>query len=117
MGHDIVDLEKMPTMIGEQANPFCAMRVKPHVNDAYTTVVGSNWEAYYAAKRSSSSRRTDRRKRKRMADHGEIRSVTAGIRDDVVRNVDALIDEKRRVIRQARRRLHVRVARLSRLLP
>src|SRR4051812_33763002 len=33
LNHDIVDLEKMPIMIGEQANPFCAMRVTPHVND------------------------------------------------------------------------------------
>jgi CelD/BcsL family acetyltransferase involved in cellulose biosynthesis len=94
LGHDIVDLEKMPTMIGEQANPFCAMRVTPHVNDAYMTVVGGDWEAYYAAKRSSSSRRTDRKKRKRLADHGETRFVTAGNRGDVVRSVDALIDEK-----------------------
>jgi CelD/BcsL family acetyltransferase involved in cellulose biosynthesis len=96
LGHDIVDLEKMPITIGEQANPFCAMRVTPHVNDAYMTVVGGDWEAYYAAKRSSSSRKTDRKKRKRLADHGETRFITAASRDDVVRSVDALIDEKRR---------------------
>jgi CelD/BcsL family acetyltransferase involved in cellulose biosynthesis len=96
LGHDIVDLEKMPTMIGEQANPFCAMRVTPHVNDAYMTVVGSDWDAYYAVKRSSSSRRTDRKKRKRFAEHGETRFITAGNRDEVVRCVDELIDEKRR---------------------
>jgi CelD/BcsL family acetyltransferase involved in cellulose biosynthesis len=96
MGHDIVDLEKMPTTIGEQANPFCSMRVRPHVNDAYMTAVGGDWEAYYAAKRSPSTRKTDRKKRKRLADHGETRFITASSRDDVVRSVDALIDEKRR---------------------
>lgn len=96
LGHDIVDLEKMPVMIGEQANPFCAMGVTPHVNDAYLTAVGADWEAYYAAKRSSSTRRTDKKKRKRLADHGETRFITAGNRDDVVRCVDELIDEKRR---------------------
>ncbi len=96
LGHDIVDLEKMPTMIGEQANPFCAMRVTPHVNDAYMTVVGGDWDAYYAIKRSSSSRRTDRKKRKRFSDFGETRFITAGNRDDVIRCVDELIDEKRR---------------------
>ena len=96
IGHDIVDLEKMPTTIGEQANPFCAMRVTPHVNDAYLTALGGDWEAYYAARRSASTRKTDRKKRKRLADHGETRFITAGNRDDVVRSVDALIDEKRR---------------------
>ena len=95
IGHDIVDLEKMPTTIGEQANPFCAMRVTPHVSDAYLTALGGDWEAYYAAKRSASTRKTDRKKRKRLADHGETRFITASSRDDVVRNVDALIDEKR----------------------
>jgi CelD/BcsL family acetyltransferase involved in cellulose biosynthesis len=96
MGHDIVDLEKMPTTIGEQANPFCTMRIMPHINDAYMTEVGADWDAYYAAKRSPSTRKTDRKKRKRLADHGETRFITAGSRDDVVRSVDALIDEKRR---------------------
>ena len=86
----------MPVIIGEQANPFCALGVTPHVNDAYLTTVGGDWEAYYAAKRSSSTRKTDRKKRKRLADHGETRFITAANRDDVVRSVDALIDEKRR---------------------
>jgi len=96
LGHDIVDLEKMPTTIGEQATPFCMMRVTPHVNDAYMTEVGGDWEAYYAAKRSPATRKTDRKKRKRLTDHGETRFITASSRDDVVRSVDALIDEKRR---------------------
>ena len=72
MGHDLVDLEKMPELIGEQANPFVALGVTPHVNDAYLTMLSGDWESYYASKRSSSTRRNDRKKRKRMADHGEI---------------------------------------------
>jgi CelD/BcsL family acetyltransferase involved in cellulose biosynthesis len=96
LGHDLVDLEKMPKVIGEQTNPFCALRVTPHVNDAYLTALGGGWDAYYAAKRSSATRKTDRKKHNRLADHGETRFVTAGDRDGVVRTVDALIDEKRR---------------------
>lgn len=96
LNHDIIDLEKMPEIVGAQANPFCALRVTPHVNDAYLTALGGDWETYYAAKRSSATRKTDRKKRKRLADHGETRFITAGNRDDVVRTVDALIDEKRR---------------------
>ena len=74
----------MPKIIGEQANPFCALGVSPHVNDAYLTMLGGDWETYYAAKRSSSTRKTDRKKRKRLADHGETRFITAGDRDGVV---------------------------------
>ncbi len=93
--HDLIDLEKMPKVLGEQANPFCALGVSPHVNDAYLTMLGGDWEAYYVAKRSSATRKTDRKKRNRLADHGETRFITAGDRDGVVRSVDALIDEKR----------------------
>jgi CelD/BcsL family acetyltransferase involved in cellulose biosynthesis len=96
LGHDLVDLEKMPELIGEQANPFIALGVTPHVNDAYLTMLGGDWESYYASKRSVSTRKTDRKKRKRMAEHGEIQFVTAINHDDAVRTVDALIDEKRR---------------------
>jgi CelD/BcsL family acetyltransferase involved in cellulose biosynthesis len=94
--HDLIDLEKMPKVFGEQANPFCALRITPHVNDAYLTALTGDWETYYAAKRSSSTRKTDRKKRKRLADHGETCFVTAIDRDGVGRTVDALIDEKRR---------------------
>ncbi|MEA3025540.1 MAG: hypothetical protein QOF91_825 [Alphaproteobacteria bacterium] len=93
--HDLIDLEKMPKVLGEQANPFCALRVTPHVNDAYLTMLGGDWETYYTAKRSSATRKTDRKKRKRLADHGDTRFITAADRDGVVRAVDALIDEKR----------------------
>jgi CelD/BcsL family acetyltransferase involved in cellulose biosynthesis len=96
LGHDLIDLEKMPRVLGEKTNPFCALGVAPHVNDAYLTTLGGDWEAYYAAKRSSATRKTDRKKRKRLADHGETRFITAGDRDGVVRSVDALIDEKRK---------------------
>jgi CelD/BcsL family acetyltransferase involved in cellulose biosynthesis len=95
LNHDLVDLEKMPEIIGEQANPFAALGVTPHVNDAYLTTFTGNWETYYTGKRSASTRKTDRRKRKRLADHGETRHISAANRDDVVRSIDALIDQKR----------------------
>jgi CelD/BcsL family acetyltransferase involved in cellulose biosynthesis len=94
--HDLIDLEKMPKVLGGQANPFGALRVTPHVNDAYLATLGGDWETYYATKRSSATRKTDRKKRKRLADHGETRFITAGDRDDVVKTVDALIEEKRK---------------------
>jgi CelD/BcsL family acetyltransferase involved in cellulose biosynthesis len=94
LDHDMIDLEKMPDVIGEQANPFCALRVTPHVNNAYLTTLVGDWETYYAAKRSSSTRRSDRKKQRRLAEFGELRFITAGHRDDIVRTLDALIEEK-----------------------
>ena len=94
--HDVLDLEKMPEMIGEQANPLLALRVTPHVNDAYLTNLVGDWDTYYATKRSSATRKTDRKKRKRLADHGEVKFVTATDSAGIVRTIDALIEEKRK---------------------
>lgn len=94
---DLIDLEKMLNTIGGQANPFCELGVIPHVNDAYLMAFsGTDWEAFYSGKRSSSTRKTDRKRRKRLAEHGETKFITASNQDDVVRTVDALIDEKRK---------------------
>ena len=67
---DLVDLEKMPATIGEQAQSYSvALGVTPHVNDAYlTTLAGNDWEAI--TRRSVRRRRAGPtgKKRKRLAD-------------------------------------------------
>jgi CelD/BcsL family acetyltransferase involved in cellulose biosynthesis len=94
MGHDVIDLEKMPDTIGGQPNPFCRLGVTSHVNNAYLTALVGDWETYYAAKRSSNTRRSDRKKQRRLAECGEVRFLTAAGPDEVERTLDALIEEK-----------------------
>jgi CelD/BcsL family acetyltransferase involved in cellulose biosynthesis len=94
MGHDVIDLEKMPDTIGGQPNPFCGLGVTPHVNNAYLTALVGDWETYYAVKRSSATRRSDRKKQRRLAECGEVRFLTAAGRDEITRTLDALIEEK-----------------------
>jgi CelD/BcsL family acetyltransferase involved in cellulose biosynthesis len=94
LGHDLIDLEKMPETIGEQRNPFCALHVTPHMNNAYLSALGTDWETYYAGKRSSATRRSDRKKQRRLSEHGEVKFLTAANRDDIARTLDALIEEK-----------------------
>jgi CelD/BcsL family acetyltransferase involved in cellulose biosynthesis len=94
LGHDLIDLEKMPETIGEQQNPFCALHVTPHMNNAYLSALGTDWETYYAGKRSSATRRSDRKKQRRLSEHGEVKFLTAANRDDIERTLDALIEEK-----------------------
>jgi CelD/BcsL family acetyltransferase involved in cellulose biosynthesis len=94
MGYDVIDLEKMPDTIGEQPNPFCALAITPHVNNAYIATLSGDWETFYAAKRSSNTRRSDRKKQRRLAECGEVRFLTAAGRDEVERTLDVLIEEK-----------------------
>ena len=63
--------------VGAQPNPFIGLGVIPHANGAYLTKLGSDWESFYTEKRSSSTRRRDRSKRKKLSEFGEVKFVTA----------------------------------------
>jgi CelD/BcsL family acetyltransferase involved in cellulose biosynthesis len=73
---DIVILEKMPETIGSQANPFMALPVAANPSGAYLAHLSGTWDEFYAARRSSATRRRDRTKRKRLAALGEVRFTT-----------------------------------------
>ena len=70
--HDWIELEKMPQTIGGQINPFFNLRLATNPSGAHFTRLGSDWKKFYAAKRSSATRRRDRAKRKHLAEFGEI---------------------------------------------
>jgi len=93
--HDTIDLAKMPETIGAQANPFLRLDVTLNASNAYQTTLGSDWETFYAAKRSSATRRRDRTKLKRLSEMGEIHFVRPDV-DETPRTLDALIDQKGR---------------------
>jgi len=65
---DAVHFDKMQKVVGRQANPFIVLGVIPHANGAYLASLGSDWESFYNAKRSSATRRRDRTKRKKLGE-------------------------------------------------
>ena len=94
--HDWIELEKMPQMVGAQANPFMSLDVTANASGAHLTQLGDDWEKFYFAKRSSATRRRDRAKRRHMSEYGDIRFVTATEVDDARRTLEVLIDQKHR---------------------
>jgi len=94
---DYVNLTKMPAVIGAQPNPLRAPALTAHPSGAYSTPLGQDWETFYTEKRSSSTRRRDRTKRKRLADFGEVRMVnTSG--DDTDASLETLMTQKARAL-------------------
>ncbi len=93
--HDLVDLDKIPETVGAQANPLLALRVTQHANDTYLSHMTGTWDEFYAAKRSSSWRKTDGKKRRRLAKFGEVQFVTADEPADIEQTLDALIEQKK----------------------
>ena len=74
---DFINLTKMPEMVGAQPNPMLGLRVTMTPSGAYLTHLAGDWETFYAAKRSSATRRRDRTKRKKLAEYrrGHARSI------------------------------------------
>jgi CelD/BcsL family acetyltransferase involved in cellulose biosynthesis len=95
--HDWIEFEKMPQTVGVQINPFTHLRVRENANSAHITQLGSDWEAFYRAKRSSATRRRDRTKRKHIENFGEIRFLTAAEPDDVRDTLRTLWEQKKRI--------------------
>ena len=64
--HDWIELEKMPQMVGAQANPFMSLDVIANASGAHLTQLSDDWDTFYFAKRSSATRRRDRPKRRHL---------------------------------------------------
>ena len=71
----------MPEAVGAQRNPFLDLKVRANPSGAYVAMLGGDWDAFYAAKRSSSTRKRERRQFKHLAEHGEVRFVDVRDRD------------------------------------
>jgi CelD/BcsL family acetyltransferase involved in cellulose biosynthesis len=95
LGHDIVELTKMPDKVGAQDNPFLRLDAMLNPSGAYQAHLGTDWETFYSAKRSSSTRRRDRTKVKRLAELGEVRFVTPDAAGTAA-TLDTLVQQKSR---------------------
>ena len=98
---DLIDLQKMPEAIGGQRNPFLDLQsfnfqVLPHPSGAYVANLGRDWEQFYAAKRSSQTRKKERKQLKHLAELGDVRFVDVQDGDDIVHTLDTLMSQKSR---------------------
>jgi CelD/BcsL family acetyltransferase involved in cellulose biosynthesis len=95
LGFDLVHLDQMPAEVGAQRNPLLHLGATCHPNHAYVVSLGDNWETLYA-KRSASTRRHDRAKRKKLAQHGAITCVHADDTAEITVTLETLVDQKTR---------------------
>jgi CelD/BcsL family acetyltransferase involved in cellulose biosynthesis len=95
LAFDLIDLAQMPETVGGQHNPMLHLGAAPHRNCAYLVSLADSWDKQYA-KRSSATRRHDRAKRTKLAEHGEVRCVNATEPAEIVRTLDTLMAQKAR---------------------
>jgi len=92
--HDAIMFEKMPAKIGAQPNPMLALNVTLNPSGAYETALPADWEAFYASKRSSSTRRRDRTKLKRLGELGPVKFVNSDTSAELALTFDLLVQQK-----------------------
>jgi CelD/BcsL family acetyltransferase involved in cellulose biosynthesis len=96
LGFDLIHLSKMPETVGAQRNPMLYLGGTINPSGAYLTHLTGDWETFYAAKRSSSTRRRDRTKRKRLAEFGEVKLVNPASGTETAGTLDTLMAQKAR---------------------
>ncbi len=96
--HDWIELEKMPQTVGSQLNPFFHPPLADNPSGAHSTQLGSDWEKFYLAKRSSATRRRDRSKRKHLSEFGEIEFITCAEAGDARHTLEILMKQKGRLL-------------------
>jgi CelD/BcsL family acetyltransferase involved in cellulose biosynthesis len=92
--HDVIAFDKMPEKVGGQPNPMLALRGQLHPSGAYQTPLSEDWEQFYAAKRSSSTRRRDRTKLKRLGELGAVKFVNPDTSAELALTFDLLVQQK-----------------------
>jgi CelD/BcsL family acetyltransferase involved in cellulose biosynthesis len=92
---DVVELDRMPAVIGAQSNPFVDLPIWTAEYSAHAATIGDSWDRFYESRASTTTRQTDRRKLRRLSDHGKVRFVEAQEPHDIERTVAALIEQKR----------------------
>jgi CelD/BcsL family acetyltransferase involved in cellulose biosynthesis len=91
---DLIDLEKMPESVGEQRNPFIDLGVRAHPSGAYVADLARDWDEFYAAKRSASTRKRERRQLRQLADHGNVCFIDVEDRAEATRTLTTLFEQK-----------------------
>ena len=94
--HDVILFDKLPETIAGKRNPLLELAVTFNPSGAYATTLSGQWDAFYAEKRSSTTRRRDRTKRKKLAEHGDVRMVTPPTPHDIAETVAVLLDQKQK---------------------
>jgi CelD/BcsL family acetyltransferase involved in cellulose biosynthesis len=92
--HDLIAFDKMPAKVGGQNNPMLALNAQLNPSGAYETELPAGWEAYYSAKRSSSTRRRDRTKLKRLGELGPVKFVNPDTSAELALTFDLLVQQK-----------------------
>ncbi|SJM89502.1 conserved hypothetical protein [Crenothrix polyspora] len=92
--YDAILFEKMPKDIGAQLNPFVSLSCIPTASNAHFTYLGTQFDGFLKAKRSSKSISTEKRKHRRLQEYGQVEFVIASDSKQIKRFLADMIAQK-----------------------
>lgn len=75
-------------------NPFLVLGARPAASSAHLTRLQPDWDAYYQSKAASRTRRTQRRKTRKLASHGALALELPRNAPEVAEILDTMMDQK-----------------------
>jgi CelD/BcsL family acetyltransferase involved in cellulose biosynthesis len=93
---DLVAFERQPETIGPLRNPFLSLGCSLHPCRAHSTKISGSLEDFLVSKRSTKWRRKERRKERRLADHGELQFIIATEPEQIDELLPEMIAQKSR---------------------
>jgi CelD/BcsL family acetyltransferase involved in cellulose biosynthesis len=91
---DFVDLQKMAETVGDERNPFLSLPMQRNASSAHVATLGRSWEEYYKAKRSSETRKKERKQLRRLGELGEVRFADVEDQLEIARTIETLMQQK-----------------------
>jgi CelD/BcsL family acetyltransferase involved in cellulose biosynthesis len=91
---DLVDLQKMAETVGGERNPLLSLTSQRNASSAHVATLGRSWEDFYKAKRSSETRKKERKQLRRLGELGEVRFVDVSGKPEIARTIETLVQQK-----------------------
>ena len=91
---DFVDLQKMAETVGGERNPLLSLSTQRNASSAHVATLGGSWDEFYKAKRSSETRKKERKQLRRLGELGDVRFIDVGHKPEIARTIETLMQQK-----------------------
>jgi len=91
---DFADLQKMAETVGGERNPLLSLPIQRNASSAHVATLPGSWDEFYKAKRSSETRKKERKQLRRLAELGDVRFVDVSDKLEITRTLETLMQQK-----------------------
>jgi CelD/BcsL family acetyltransferase involved in cellulose biosynthesis len=91
---DFVDLQKMAETVGGERNPLLSLSTRRNASSAHVATLGGSWDEFYKTKRSSETRKKERKQLRRLGELGDVRFIDVSDKGEIGRTIETLMQQK-----------------------